>query len=481
MFHIVLVNPPRNHLVALELPEFVDLGGISSFPPIGLMYLAQALRQDHPDNRVTILDSVTENLDASATAERVKRLAPDVVGLTSFTYTFYDVLETARALRHAGLTVPIAVGGPHMFLFGPETLSHEEFDLGVVGDGEEVFSRACAAWREGTPLPDLPGLLRRENGTVVGSGVAKLSDLAAVPIPALDLIDHQRYYSTIGKAKAVGTICSSRGCPFRCTFCQVPHTPYRLRPVADVVDEMQCYVERGINDFFFFDDLFNITRKRVMEVSQEILDRGLRVGWMFRGRVDKIGPEMMALAVRSGCHTVSLGVEDATDEGLRAIRKGITIAQAREAVRIVRKSGCRSSTNWIIGFPQHRTRADLEHLLATAIEIDADFAQFSILQCLPGSELYDQAVAEGGIPADAWRNYVLRPTPRFEPPVWEKHLSKAVLFDAYARMYKRYYFRPKVIAREIMRTASWDEFVRKASAFRKALLGGLPHWLGGTR
>ncbi|MDR3641672.1 MAG: radical SAM protein [Humidesulfovibrio sp.] len=470
MFHIVLINPPRRHVVELDLPGFVDLGEISSFPPIGLMYLAQALRQESPLNHVTILDCVADGLDAEQTAQKVKELAPDLVGITSFTFTFYDVLETAKCLKAAGVRAPLAIGGPHMYLFGPETMSHQIFDIGVVGDGEEVFAQACKALREGTPIPDLPGLLHRVDGKLTGSGVAQLQGLDDVQIPAIDLIDPTKYYSTLGKSMAVGTICSSRGCPFRCTFCQVPHTPYRTRAVENVVDEMERYVAMGILDFFFFDDLFNITKQRVVDFSKEILRRGLKVSWMFRGRVDQIDEEMMRMAVKAGCHTVSVGVEDATDKGLKAIRKNITIAQAKQAVRDIRKSGARSSTNWILGFPHHSTQADMDQLLRTAIAVDADYAQFSILQCMPGSELYDQAVQEGGLDPDAWRNYVLSPVPLFSPPIWERHFSKEQLCAHYSHMYKRYYMRPRVFIRELLATASFAELFRKVKTFCRFFL-----------
>jgi anaerobic magnesium-protoporphyrin IX monomethyl ester cyclase len=470
MYHIVLVNPPRSHVVSLDLPDFVDLGDISSFPPIGLMYLAQALRNLGPEYRVTILDAVARRLDSEQTAQWIADSAPDVIGLTAFTFTFHDVLETARAIKRRGLSAPVVVGGPHMYLFARETMTHDAIDAGVVGDGEAVFAAYCQALKEGRQPQALPSLLVRGQPFPDEIRPAVVQDLDAVQIPAVDLIEHQLYFSTLGKHKAVGTICSSRGCPFHCTFCQVPHTKYRTRAVANVVDEMEAYIALGITDFFFFDDLFNLTKKRVAEFSREVLRRNLKVGWMFRGRVDQIDREMMTLAVKAGCHTVSVGVEDATDEGLRRIRKNITIAQAKAAVRAIRASGARCSTNWIIGFPHHETQADLDRLLRVAIDIDADYAQFSILQCMPGSELYDEAVAEGGLDPRAWAGYVLHPTPDFQPPIWEKHFNKAELFAAYSRMYKRYYMRPKVFWRELVHTASLAELRRKADLFFRFFL-----------
>ena len=472
MCKTVLINPPRDNVVHLDLKGFIDLGDISSFPPIGLMYLAQALRQDSPKNEVVIIDCVAERMDFQETARCVRMERPDLVGLTSFSYTFYDVLETAKAIRTAGVEVPLVVGGAHMFIFPMETMQHGVFDYGVVGDGEEVLTALCASIREGRPAPEMTGLYSIRGGEVIGKGVAQVKDLNAVQAPAIDLIDPFRYYSTIGKRNAVGAICTSRGCPFRCTFCQVPRTSYRMRSVENVVDEIEMYMNRGITDFFFFDDLFNISKKRVAEFSQEVLRRKLKIGWMFRGRVDQIDLEIMTLAVKAGCHTVSVGVEDYTDEGLKIIHKNITIDQAFSAARAIRKSGAQSSSNWIIGFPHHKTKDDLEDLYHVAVEMDTDFAQFSVLQCLPGTELWDQAVAEGDIDENYWRVYVQSPTPDFQPPIWEKHFQAAELFKAYSAMYRRYYTRPKFVIRQALATRSMTEFLRKIRTFFKIFLSG---------
>lgn len=466
MFKILLINPPREHLVQLDTTSNVDLGEISSFPPIGLMYLAQGLRQKNSEFKVKILDAVADNLDYWQIIDKVKEFAPQIVGLTTFSFTFYDAWFTAKELKKARPEIPIAVGGPHMYIFGYETMGHECFDYGVVGDGEDVFSELCEALYKDKEIPRLPGLLYRQNGDIVGSGVSQIDNLDSVAFPALDLIDPFKYYSSIGSQNAVGTICTSRGCPYRCTFCQVPHTRYRMRSTENIMQEIDIYVKKGITDFLFFDDLFNITKKRVIELSNQILEKGIKISWMFRGRVDQIDDKILKAAKKAGCHTISVGIEDSTDEGLKAIKKKITIEQAYEAVHLIRKNKIRCSTNWIIGFPHHKSSQDLDHLLTTALKMDADYAQFSILQCLPGSELYDQAVSESGINPDAWKNYVLNPVKEFSPPIWERHFKKSELFDFYEKAYRKYYLRPKVILREILSIRSWAEMVNKFNSFK---------------
>ncbi len=472
MFKILLINPPREHVARPDTPKTinVDLGEISSFPPMGLMYLAQAVRRHNQDFRVKILDAVPEKISYDQIAKMALDYSPQVIGITAHTYTFYDVWKTASELKKRLPGVPIVVGGSHMYIFPKETMTHSCFDYGVSGDGEDVFSSLCESLYKNREIKSSPGLFKRKGNEVIGSGTALVSDLDLIKFPAIDLIDNFKYYNAIGKQKAVGTICSSRGCPFRCTFCQVPKVPYRTRAVENVILEIKEYGKIGVDDFFFFDDLFNITKKRVLEFCEKIIDNNLKIGFMFRGRIDQIDDEMLRLARRAGCHTILVGIEDATDEGLKAIKKNITIKQAFDCVRLIHKHGIRCSTNWIIGFPHHKRLSDLKHLLDTAIKIDADYAQFGVLVCLPGSEIYEQAVMEKGVDAGAWSSYVLKPTDRFEPLIWEKHFTKAELFAFYEHCYKKYYIRLKVFMREMLNLKSAEEFMHKVRSFKTVFL-----------
>lgn len=470
MFKALLINPPRDNVVHLDCPDFVDLGSISSFPPIGLMYLAQGLRDKIPEIEVSILDSVAEGLNHAEIGDQVSKRSPDVIGVTATTYTFYDVWETAKTIKKVKPNIPIVVGGPHMYILAHETMVHECFDYGVIGDGEEVFAGLCMAISRMVPVKPQNGLLMRKNGSVIGSDVAEIRNLDDIEIPAIDLIDPFKYYSTLGKGKAIGTICTSRGCPYNCTYCQVPRRKYRMRAIKNIIREIEFYINKGIDDYLFFDDLFNITKKRVIEFCESILERKLKITWMFRGRVDQIDEEVMKLAYRAGCRNVSVGIEDSTNEGLKAIKKEITIKQAYAAVRAIRKNNIKCSTNWIIGFPHHKRRSDLDELLDMAIKINGDYAQFSILQCLPGTELWDQAVSEGGIDPSAWRNYVLEPKKKFFPPIWEKHFRKEELYEFYSAAYRRYYLRPEMLLREALSIRSWAEVNNKVRSFMRVFL-----------
>jgi len=169
--------------------------------------------------------------------------------------------------------------------------------------------------------------------------------------------------------------------------------------------------------------------------------------------------DMLRLAKKSGCRQALFGVEDATDEGLKRINKKITVEQVRRAVRLCRKLGILTSTNWIIGFPHHKAREDILHLIDTAVAIDSDFAQFNIMIAYDGTEIFKEGVAKGLFPADIWRRHAANPVANFVEPIWEEHLSRSELSQLLKLCYRRFYFRPLPIFRKLLRLRRLSELV----------------------
>jgi radical SAM superfamily enzyme YgiQ (UPF0313 family) len=445
----------------------LDLGEISSFPPLGLMYLASYLRE-HSNHECGIVDAVAENIGYGQLKHDIRRFEPDVVGITSFTFTFYDVLQTAKIVKEVDPAIHVCLGGPHTWLFPDETLSHPEFDSLVIGDGEIAFKELLDRLERRASFGDIDwAVAYREGDQVVKTGKKRyITDLDDLPFPAFDLLDCNNYYSTFGKSATMATIVSSRGCPFRCTYCQVLDKKYRTRSPENIVQEMLVYYDKGIRDFYFFDDMFNITSKRVIEISERILESrmGGNIRWLFRGRVDVISDDMLKIAKKAGCTQVLLGVEDYTDEGLRKIKKNITLQEAFDAVRMIKKHGIETSTNWIIGFPHHRSRQDIYKLIDTAIQIGSDYAQFSILQLFPASEMFEECVRDGSLTGDRWSNFVKNPPKTYYIELYTKYFSAQELSELYKEAHIRYYRRIGYILVRLLKLRSLAEFRVKAKA-----------------
>jgi len=428
---------------------------IGAFPPIGLSYLAGYLVK-YTNHDVRILDAVAERLDYPQIEEHILEFKPDIVGSTIFTPTFYGNLMLARLVKRILPNCYVCMGGvQHVRMFLAETLSHPEIDFVVRGEGEVIFANLLNALENGDPLSSVDGVSFRENGEIVSCGEeGYIKEINKFPSPAFDAMSPDLYRSVIGTGKTVGTISTSRGCPYECTFCDHPYRTFRVYNIERILSEMQYFYNRGVREFMFFDDMFNITPKRVMDISDAILATFSDVTWAFRGRADQVTEGMAIKAKKAGCAQMMFGLEATTDEHLKIIKKRITIKQLLDSIAICKKVGIGTSTNYIIGFPFHKSRQDVLDVIDFAINCGSNYAQFNILLPYAGTEVYNEGVKKGILPPNFWSDYVSNPEPNAYIPIWDEYLSRDELSELLKMCYQKFYLRPSKMLENALRIRS---------------------------
>ena len=257
---------------------------------------------------------------------------------------------------------------------------------------------------------------------------------------------------------------SSRGCPFRCSFCDksVGGSRWRARKPADVVDEMvHLQQDLGVGFINFYDDNFTLNRTRVMAICEEIVRRGLDIEWKCEGRVDSVDAELLKAMRTAGCRVVAYGVESANPETLALLRKDITVDQSVEAFALTREAGLRSLAYMILGAPGE-DRDAVQESIDFCRDIQADYVQFSTLSAMPGTPLFSHP--RGGQssvtnPLDADKN---RPTLTDMDPM--------VLGQMVRQAWTGFYLRPRPMARllrDAFTSGSIDEAWRMGKALKR--------------
>jgi radical SAM superfamily enzyme YgiQ (UPF0313 family) len=489
---ILLLNPPAQHTAR----EYVDPANPADhglletedfglFPPLGLLYILAALKRSAPEHDAFFLDCIAEKVGHGELAARVAELAPDLVGITSFTVSLYDVCLAARSIREQMPGVHLCLGGHHPIAFPYEAAELPEFDSIVVGEGEEAFPALARALDSGADYTGIRGVytresIRRYRGdspeddrflTRQMPPPAYVEDLDRLSPPDRSVISHLQYRSIVGASGRLATMISSRGCPCSCTFCDVPYKKYRQRSIGAIADEVGECLKLGYDEIHFYDDLFNITPERVIAFSDEVLRRGYRFTWDFRGRVNTVTRESLVRAKAAGCRMISFGVETGSDEGLALLRKNCTIAQIRQVFTWCRDLGILTIADFMIGLPfeesADQVRANIDFLL----QLDPDYAQVSILSLMPHTELFSDAARQGLIRPERWQEFARSPRPDFHLEHWEEHLSMAELLALQKESYRRFYLRPRYIWRSLLATCSWHEFTAKLRGAMKLLHG----------
>ncbi len=486
---VLFVNPPPENTILEQTSKkeedsrFMEVEELGSYPPLGLLYVASFLEKKSPQHEIHFIDCVGERIDHEILKQRMKELQPDVVGVTSFTISLIDVVKVARQAKEVSPNCHTVMGGHHPIAFPYEAAQLPEFDSIVVGEGEFAFNDLVNFLEEGKDIEQIHGVYTKRKIEVFRSKENRLNDrrflskvmvppayidnLDDLPVPNRNMIKHIPYRNPVGGGGRLATIITTRGCPYKCTYCDVPYKKYRKRDTKDVLDEVQACLDMGYEEVHFYDDLFNITAKKVIDFCDAIEERGIQFTWDFRGRVNSVTRESIVRAKRAGCRMMSFGVETGTDHGLEYIKKQTTTEKAREVFKWCRELGVYTVADFMLGFPFEKEEKDVIESIDFLIDIDPDYCLIAILMLLPNTEIYDEAVQKGLIDPQTWVDFALDPegNPDFRIDFWTEHLNVDQLERLRHQSYKRFYLRPKYILREALRIRNWQTLKNRIYGF----------------
>lgn len=457
---VLLINPPVKNLIKSEVPGLVKQNE-GLFPPLGLLYLAAYLKE-HIDCEIGLLDALAENMDYSAIKQYIINFQPDIAGITVHTHNLIDAILTAQIVKQADSDIYVCWGGPHVNIFPRESINVPCVDFVVLGEGEIVFFELVRCLKNKGNLKDVEGILFKQGDEIILTGERKdVIPLDILPLPDRSLLNYKKYSSILGKNTVMATLVSSRGCPYECSFCSTPRGKYRVRSARNIADEMQECVKLGIREIHFVDDTFNVYPERVEAICKEIKERKLKIDWSFRGRVEGLTKSLLKKLKGAGCYRIHLGVETSTDEGLRDLKKGITVEQIKYVFKSMREAGINSVAYFLLGCPHERSKEDILRTINFSKEINPDFVLFNILTPYPFTELYKEGVKKGLFRSDYWREFVLNPRKDFVPCFWEEYFSKEELLELLLLAYKQFYLRPKFLMKVLTNHQNLKSFFRK--------------------
>lgn len=464
--NILLIAPPIESKVKYFHGWQLSVSDYGSFPPLGLLYITAYLKQNMPEANIKLIDSVPEKAGYPEIEDVIRDFHPDIVGISAFTICLVDVLKIARLAKKINNDIHVCVGGPHLSVYPKQALAQAEVDSIIIGEGEYVFFELAKQAKAGKIVGGVNGLYLKSDLEICDFKKADMVDIDKLPFFDLSFIRKDIYYSTVGRQRNVITLLTSRGCPYQCTFCDIPYKIFRGRKIDNILEEIKLRLSQGYKEIFFYDDTFNMTAERVIELSQRIINDKLNFDWSFRGRVNTLSYQMLEIARRSGCRRIHFGIETATDEGLAEIKKGTRVEQIKNALSWCRQLKIKTIGDFIIGLPFEKSRKDVIDSINRLIEFAPDYGQFNFLQPLPGTEIYESGVRQGIIDPKKWENFAVFPSADFTPPLWTQYLSKADLSDLLYYAYKKFYIRPGYILNTL---AS----LKTASEFKRFLKGGL--------
>ncbi len=459
---VVLIYPSAEGGVKSLLQHFEEgSDGIGFKPPLGPLYVASTVKARSP-HEVMVIDAMAEQLNFNEVAERVRAFGADVVGITAWTDFWYPSYKTGETIRAALPDAHICYGGPHVSIYPQETLDVEFTDSVIVGDGEVPFLYLCNMVSHGVKDNSLQGLHFKEEGVKPEPDTFYLEgDLDGLPMPDRTLLPIANYGSVLSNEAYVTTMVTSRGCPHRCTFCKLNFQKNIARSAESVIEEFRQIQKLGIREVEIYDDTFTWGKKRLREICEGLIKEGITVEWAVRDRVSQVDEDLLHLMYKAGCRRIHLGIESGSQKVIDVMKKRITVAQARYAVKAAKKAKLTVLTYWMFG-NLNETVDDMKDTIKLATELNSDYAEFSITIPYAGTEMYTDALRDGIISHDYWLAYAKKPEANFIPPeLIETAADIDTLIEIQKSAVRAFYFRPKYLIREAIKFGSFIGFLRK--------------------
>lgn len=419
-----MVRPKAAHAMRIALispkgPLYRRRGGIWKkslrYQPLTLTTLAALIPSDLP-HEVQLFDEGIHDVPDD--------LVADVVGITVITGTATRAYELAKRFRARGITV--VLGGPHVTLIPDDAQPHA--DAVVVGYAEETWPELLRDLARGALRPRY----------VQGGDL----DLAGRPFARRDLLP-SRHFLTNNVFEA------TRGCVHACEFCVVP-SAWGRRPLQKPVDEVVADIrQHGARKLIFIDLNLIADRAYAMQLFSALIP--LQLQWYGLATVLLADDEeLLALAARSGCTGLLMGLESLSTVNLKGNRKGFNSPE--RFVRVVERlhaHGIALQGCFVFGLDDDRPDVFLK-TAEFAVEAKIDLPRFAVVTPFPNTPLFRRLDAEGRILTRNWELYDAQHVV-FQP----RHMSVRELSEGVEAAWKHAYSAHSIWRRVRHSPAPW--------------------------
>jgi anaerobic magnesium-protoporphyrin IX monomethyl ester cyclase len=357
------------------------------------------------------------------------------VGVSALTGScISEGIKYVKHVREMRPDVPIVWGGHHSMLAPHQTVQSPWADVVCRQEGELVFPEIVKALDAGSGLDKVNGILYKVDGRVKDTPPAGDFDMDASLTPAYHLCDPEHHDLYDGHFQYE----SSRGCVFRCQFCDVLAThrkTWKPKSSWKVIEDLAYICERfHPQEIQMLDDLFFVSKNRAEEICRGIVERGLKFRWSASCRANmfsKFEPEYMELLKKSGCYLILVGAESGSQRMLDKMLKGIQKEDILTSAAQAEKYGIQVGYTFLAGLPEE-TEADIIETFDVIEELTEKYSNTIVSGLIfyspfPGTPYYDEAVRRGFVPPQSledWGNFRLN---RYENIPWhDKSYLRAI-------------------------------------------------------
>jgi anaerobic magnesium-protoporphyrin IX monomethyl ester cyclase len=413
----------------------IDPPGYQKGLNLGLAYLAGSLKKSGY-NSVDVLDlnNVFYNVSDERIVEFIKKRRYDIIGFSIKTPTYNSATRVSRIIKQQYPKAILIAGGPHVTLNYNEFMNeNEEFDYAFIGEGDLSLIEFCKMLEAGKEYP-VAGIYSRKLGDSASFKLSLIDKLDELPRPDFEV------FSGYDFTDFEYLLVTSRGCPYKCTYCSVgmiSGSTMRFRDVESVISELKWAKEKlNCNRFNVVDDNFTLDIKRAKRFCDRLIEEGLAFNWACGNgiRADRVDAELAQKMKKAGCNLVCVGVENADPVVFSKIKKGETLDDIKRGVHFLKDAGIEVIGFFIVGLPGDTKRSS-EMALEFLKEARLDSARFGILLPYPKTEVYDILLKTGTFLKDYKEG--IHFSDKLSPIFETKEFSAAEMVATYEKLYTK--------------------------------------------
>jgi anaerobic magnesium-protoporphyrin IX monomethyl ester cyclase len=485
---ILALNPPfhRKFSRPQRSPAVTKSGTL--YYPLWLAYTVGLLEENGHD--VTFIDAPARGITLEQVLKTVQDETPGLIIVDTSTPSINNDVQVAQKLRETAPDSFILLVGTHVSALPEESMGMcPAADAVARREYDHTVRELATLLAETNARPDdaklaaITGItFRNGSGEVVANPDRELiENLDELPWVSRVYLKHLEYtdYFNQNSLHPMVTLVTSRGCPFKCSFCVYPQTltgrRYRFRSIGDVVEEMRFVVDNfpGVKCIFFEDDTLTANKKRCMEFAQAVIDSGVKIPWTANSRIE-LDYETLKLLRQAGCRELCVGFESGDDKILKQMRKGTTREKMFKFMRDATRAGVLVHGCFMVGFPGE-DQDSVQKTIDLAKQLNPDTAQFYPVMVYPGTEAYDEYREKNWLTAQDYDQW-LTPEGLHNCVVRNENFDSAGLVRVCDDARRQFYLRPRYILYKAVQMLRHPSEIRRTfkagRTFLKYLLRG---------
>ena len=443
---VLLMMPP----MTIE-ENYANLKTVAAnMPSVGLAYIYSAFEEAGCD--VKFQDYQCQKIVVRDILDYLKKERFDIIGMQTYITNINKCFQLSTLIKERVPRCKVIFGGPHATIFSDIVIEYPAVDYVAISEAENTVKELVECLTNNIEPREVLGLYYKDNNERVHKNPRRpfVNDLDELPIPRYEIFNSNSYYPAVHiRGKRVHNMITSRGCPFKCTFCaatEVYGNRYRYQSVERSIREMKFLKERlGVDSLQIYDDNFTTNRRRTKELCKAIIQENVKLQWVCYTRADAIGDaEMLGLMRRAGCYMIIVGIENGNERILKLINKQLDLNVAKRNLELAQKIKINILSSFMIGLPSE-TIEEIEYTINFSTKLALTYATYPIFTPYPGTPIYKDAERYGKIVSEnfdefsRWGDGVY--SSNNIPPSTYKKLQK--------KAFRKFYLRPQIIFKMI--------------------------------